>query len=138
MQHVAIMKKEFKLLDKILLGQKDIESRWYVHKKSPWMKIAKGDDVYFKEGLVRAKAKVLDVKYISDLNEGFVKELILKYHKRLGVSKDYFYLVKNKKYGILIFLEKAESVLPFDIDKTGYGNMCSWISVTDVEKIKRK
>lgn len=49
MDHVAIMKKSWGLTQKILSGQKKIESRWYKSKHSPWGKIEKGDIVYFKD-----------------------------------------------------------------------------------------
>ena len=35
MQHVAIMKKSWGLTDKILSGQKKIESRWYLSSFCP-------------------------------------------------------------------------------------------------------
>ncbi|MDO8559127.1 MAG: hypothetical protein Q7R84_02240 [bacterium] len=36
MEHLAIMKKSWGLTEKILSGQKKIESRWYLSKRSPW------------------------------------------------------------------------------------------------------
>ena len=38
MDHVAIMKKSWGLIPKILDGRKKIESRWGIHKCSPWGK----------------------------------------------------------------------------------------------------
>jgi len=35
MDHVAIMKKSWKLTEKILSGEEKIESRWYKSKYSP-------------------------------------------------------------------------------------------------------
>lgn len=136
MQHVAIMKKQWKLVDKILDGSKTIESRWYLTKKVPWGMIKKGEVVYFKEGLVRAKAVVKDVMFFSDLDEVKVKDILLKYHGQLGVGMDYAETVKDKNYCILIFLKNAEAVEEFDIDKKGFGNMCAWMCVEDVESIR--
>jgi len=42
MQYIAIMKKSWGLLPKILTGEKKIESRWYNNRYSPWDKIKKG------------------------------------------------------------------------------------------------
>ena len=36
MEHVAIMKKSWGFIEKILGGQKTIESRWYSLKSKPW------------------------------------------------------------------------------------------------------
>ena len=45
MIHIAIMKKEWGLLEKILSGEKIIESRWYLNRSSPWGKIKKGEEI---------------------------------------------------------------------------------------------
>jgi hypothetical protein len=37
----------------------------------------------------------------------------------------------------LIFLSNPVAVVPFDIDKTGFGNMAAWITVEDINKIKK-
>ncbi|MBI1972386.1 ASCH domain-containing protein, partial [Candidatus Woesearchaeota archaeon] len=44
MDHLAILKKKW--LEKILSGEKTIESRWYKQKITPYQKIAKGDTAY--------------------------------------------------------------------------------------------
>lgn len=49
MHHVAIMKPSWKLIPKILSGEKTIESRWYQTRRAPWNGIAAGDVVYFKD-----------------------------------------------------------------------------------------
>ncbi len=68
MDHVAIMKKSWGLLPKILSGEKKIESRWYKFKRSPWDKINTNDTVYFKDSgdPVLIKAKVS--KFLQFLN----------------------------------------------------------------------
>jgi hypothetical protein len=47
--------------------------------------------------------------------------------------RDYVY---GKKCGIVIFLENAEPVAPFDIDKAGFGAMSAWLCVDDINDIK--
>ena len=68
MDHVAIMKKSWKLTDKIISGKKIIESRWYKNKYTPWDKIKRGDMVYFKNSgePVAIKALVTKVLQFSD------------------------------------------------------------------------
>ena len=63
MEHLAIMRKSWGLTDKILTGQKKIESRWYSVKYKPWDSIKEGETVYFKDsgGPVRIKAEVARV-----------------------------------------------------------------------------
>ena len=46
--HIAIMKKSWGLIPKILDGTKTCESRWYRSRVAPWDKIRPGDNLYFK------------------------------------------------------------------------------------------
>ena len=47
--HVAIMKKSWGLVEKILAGEKTVESRWYKSKCVPWDRIKPKDIIYFKD-----------------------------------------------------------------------------------------
>ena len=42
---------------------------------------------------------------------------------------------KKKNYCILVFLTNVEEINPFNIDKTGFGNACAWITLPDVRSI---
>ena len=42
-----------------------------------------------------------------------------------------------KRYCILVFLEQVESVVPFTINKTGFGNANAWLSVPSVASLKK-
>ena len=77
MDHVAIMRKSWGLTQKILTGEKKIESRWYKFKRAPWNQIRSGDTIYFKDSgePVRIRAKVSKVLQFSDLTPARVKNL---------------------------------------------------------------
>ena len=143
MEHLAIMKKVWKLTDKILSGDKKIESRWYSVKCKPWNRIGKGEIIYFKDSgeSVRAKAEVNKVLQFADLTPKKVHDILSKYGKDIGIenkrSSDFFQIFKNKKYCIIIFLKNPTKIEPFEIDKTGLGTMSSWITISDINKIKR-
>lgn len=136
MHHIAIMKKEWNMIEKILQCEKIIESRWYLQKRDPYNKISKGDTIFFKEVYVKAKAEVKYVKQFSDLTPEKIKHILEKYGKDICIPDNFYDLVKDKKYCILIFLKNPEKVKPFDINKKGFGSMASWLCVDDVEKIK--
>ncbi len=145
MEHLAIMKKSWSLIPKILTGEKKIESRWYRARYSPWNKIKSGDIVYFKDsgGPVNVKAIVNKVIQFSDLSSVKVKEILEKYGKRdgLGISDipRFFKMFKDKKYCILVFLKNPTKLKkPFNINKKGYGMMSAWISVDNINEIKMK
>jgi len=143
MEHIAIMKKSWGLTDKILSGQKKIESRWYFKKYKPWDNIKKGETIYFKDSgeSVRIKAKVNKVIQFADLTSKRVKNILDKYGKDDGIEQEqipeFFNRFKNKKYCILIFLKNPTKVKPFEIDKTGFGLMSAWITIDKISKIKK-
>ncbi len=142
MEHIAIMKKSWKLIDKILSGEKTLETRWYKNKYPPWNLIKQGETVYFKDSgePVTVRAKVLKILQFESLNDEQRLEILKKYIKEdTGAEeipseiKDY---INNKNYCILIFLDNVEKIKPFFIDKEGFGIMSSWICIDNVEKIK--
>ncbi len=141
MDHIAIMKKSWKLLPKILDGTKKIESRWYKIKACPWDRVKKGDTLYFKDSgaPVTIKSKVNRVaQYGVESNEE-AREILRKHKNQLGIEEvpdkvsDY---VKDKKYAILVFFDSVEMINPFDIDKTGFGVQAAWLTVKNIEDIK--
>lgn len=142
MDHVAIMKKSWGLTQKILTGQKKIESRWYKSKYSPWGKIEKDDTVYFKNSgePVSIKVEVEKIISFSNLTPQKVKKILDKYGEDDGIERnkilDFFKLFKDKKYYLLIFLKNQKRVKPFEIDKTGFGMMSAWLTVDNIDKIR--
>lgn len=144
MDHIAIMKKSWKLLPKILSGEKTIESRWYQTKRAPWGRIQAGETIYFKDAgdWVSAKAQVKKVVAFTHLNPEKITRILEAYGKEDGIEKnkvpEFFELFKDKKYCLLIFLENPEKIEPFEIDKSGFGMMSAWLTVENIEQIKVK
>ena len=142
MEHVAIMRKSWGLLPKILTREKTIESRWYKNRYSPWDKIKQGDIVYFKNSgePVTIKTEISKVIQYSDLTPARVKWALQKYGVKDGLGIDkldkYYQRFKDRKYCLLVFLKNPQKIKPFDIDKTGYGNMSAWIVTDNVNKLK--
>lgn len=142
MDHLAIMRKSWGLLPKILSGKKVIESRWYKNKYSPWDKINKGDVVYFKNSgePVSVKAIVFDVLAFSDLTPKKVSEILNEYGQKDGIARSdidkYYEMFRDKKYCLLIFLKQSEKITPFEINKHGYGAMAAWITVNNIADIR--
>lgn len=141
MDHVAIMKKTWGLIPKILSGEKTIESRWYKARIAPWERIKVGDTVYFKNSgeSVTVVADVKQVLQFDNLNKDFFEYIVSRYADQIClVNRDYESCYREKRYCILIFLERARLLeQPFDINKSGFGMSCAWIVVEDIEKIKK-
>ncbi len=144
MEHLAIMKKSWGLTEKILTGEKTVESRWYTSKRTPWGRIEAGDTVYFKNSgePVKIAADVEKVIQMDGLDEGKVREILEEYGERDGIEKShrrfYFDAFRDKAYCMLIFLKNPREVEPFDIDKTGFGAMSAWITVDRISRIRKK
>lgn len=141
--HIAVMRKSWNLLEKILSGEKKIESRWYLNKSAPWDEIDEDDLIYFKNSgePVTLEARVAEVKQFSSLTPNKVRELIAKFGDKAGLDigklEHFFELFKDKKYCILIFLKDVKKVDPFEIEKNGFGTMSAWIVIDDIDKIKK-
>ncbi len=138
------MKKSWGLIPKILNKTKIAESRWYKSRITPWDRIKKGDNLYFKNSgeSVTIKVKVIKVIQYKISNNKQALEILEKYaEKDLGIEEappeilDY---IKDKKYAVIVFFDKVEEIKPFNIDKTGFGAMAAWITIDNINKIKLK
>jgi len=140
MEHIAILNKKLRLLEKIISGNKTIESRWYKFKRTPYKNIQGGEIVYFKESgeKVTVSAVVEKVLFFSDLNEDKIKKILREYGREIGVENSYVKNLIGKKYCTLMFLKDVKEINPFNINKKGYGLMSAWISVDDINKLKIK
>jgi len=142
MEHVAIMKKSWGLLPKIVSGQKTIESRWLVNQSGPWGKVREGETIYFKDAgePITVKATVSHVLELDSLGPGRVREILEFYGEDDGISDaeipQYEALFSDKQYCVLIFMENIQTIEPFHIDKQGFGAQTAWISVPSVHQIK--
>lgn len=141
MHHVAIMKKSWGLIPKIIEGKKTIESRWYMTKRSPWNQIKKGDKVFFKNSgeKVIAEAGVSKVIQfeLKDIKEA--EAVVRKYGKHICiVNKEPRTWESIPNYCILVFLEKPRELKePFNIKKDGFGIGAAWLSMKDIKEVKR-
>jgi hypothetical protein len=140
MHHVAIMKPSWKLIPKILSGEKTIESRWYQSRRAPWNKVEEGDTVYFKNSgqSITAQATVSKVLQFEISHRSDLGEIVRKYGKEIAlINTDPETWHTKPKYCILIFLSNPAAIKkPFDINKTGFGNAVAWLCVGNIKKIK--
>jgi ASC-1-like (ASCH) protein len=143
MEHVAIMRPDWGFIEKILTGQKSIESRWYKRKYPPWERIQAGERVYFKNAgaPVIAQAEVEKVLYFSDLTPQSVQKILSTYGEEDGITAEHlpaFYeRFKDKNYCMLIYLKNARRIPPFEIDKRGFGSQAAWLCVESTANITK-
>jgi ASC-1-like (ASCH) protein len=143
MQHLAVMRKSWGLVEKILAGEKTIESRWYKLKHSPWDKIKSGDIIYFKNSgePVTVRARVARVLQFAGLTSEKIEQILAKYGRADLGTRDIMPEIKQhvsgKNYGILVFFDRVKKIKPFEIDKSGYGMMSAWITTESINKLKK-
>lgn len=133
MIHIAIMKKSWGMVPKILSGEKTIESRWYKTRRAPWGKIFAGDTVYFKNSgePVTVRATVEKVEQI-EIDSGLRRNDI---PKEICAPKGFDKTIAGKKFFLLIYLKNPRKVKPFEINKNGFGAMTAWITVPNIKTI---
>jgi len=139
MDHLAIMNKAWQLIPKILNGEKTIESRWYQSRRTPWQRVKIGEWVYFKNAgeKVTTRAQVSDVRYFAFQTDTEIDEVIQKYGKAIGlINRDWRTWERKPRYAILVFLQNPESIAPFSINKTGFGNAAAWLTMNNINDIK--
>ncbi len=140
MDHVAIMRKSWGLIPKILSGEKAIESRWYRTKRTPWDKVTTGDYIYFKNAgePVTARATAAEILQFNINSITDIKNIVSKYGKEIClVNSEPTTWGGLPKYCILIKLATPMIVTsPFDIDKSGFGIGAAWLTVPNINKIK--
>ncbi len=142
--HVAIMRSDWGLTQKIITGEKTIETRWYKTKAIPWDRVYSDELVYFKDSgqPITIVATVAKVEQYSDLSETDVINLLTKFAKPDGLGidsgsiKKFFHLFKDKKYCIAVYLRDCKVIEPFEINKAGFGMQSAWLIVDSIEKIK--
>jgi hypothetical protein len=141
MDHVAIMKKSWGLIPKILSDKKTIESRWYQAKRAPWDKVRAGDAVYFKDsgGPIIARAKVAQVMQFEMGSLADARRICDAYGKEICLINDDPASWKAlPKYCILMRLKDPRAVRkPFLINKEGFGSAAAWICVKSINSIRR-
>ena len=138
MDHLAILDKKKPWLQKILAGEKTIESRWYRSRRAPWKQIQKGDTIYFKNSgeAVTATAQVDDLIFIDHPTEKEIKSLLQQYAEKICIPGEYRKEYQKYNYITLLFLKNPQEIEPFSINKSGYGSMAAWISLEDIKQIK--
>lgn len=117
MDHLAIMSKGY--IEKILSGEKTIESRFSKNRISPFHKVNVGEKVYLQEvgKSVTAMFEVSNVIYFEDLNEKSIEEIRHEYQAKIAADDSFWEAKKTSKYGTLIFISNPIKIDPFKVYK---------------------
>ncbi len=141
MDHVVYLDAQARELENLLSGPKTMLIRGATGRKLPHGRVQAGDVLYFinnnAEGTVRAKALVSAAIHSEKMSEADSRALVQQYQPKLRLTEKQLARWAGKRYLVLIEVAGVESVSPFAIDKSNYGNMDDWLPVEKIELVRK-
>lgn len=140
MDHVVYLDKKAGEAEKLMDGSKTQIIRGATGRKLPYGRVFEGDTLYFinndGSGRVFARAIVSSVLNSDKLDPQKSAAMIKENQPYLQLSDGQIKRWKGKRYLVLVTVECFETLHPFMIDRSAYGNMDDWLLVEDIEKVK--
>lgn len=127
------------MIEKILSGEKTIESRWLQNRCAPWGKITVDDTIYFKYSgkHIVAQSTVRHVEYLENIDPIFLKKRLPLLASAIGLHLSTLQaLAQRKRYAVLIALSHPIALQSFAIHKNGFGSMASWMTVEHIDQLR--
>lgn len=140
MDHVVYLDAKAAELKKLLDGSKSMIIRGAAGRKMPYGRVNTADMLYFMEndgsGDVRARAEVIEVLNSDKMTKEESAALVETHQESLQLTKEQQKRWAGKRYLVLITVSDVQSVDPFSVDRSGYGNMDDWLPVGDIENVR--
>lgn len=140
MDHVVYLDAQAKELEKLLSGEKSMLIRGAAGRKMPHGRVHAGDILYFinnnGEGKVQARGSVIHTFHSEKLTEVESQVLISDNLPKLRLTEKQLQRWSGKRFLVLVEVNQVESISPFEIDKSGYGNMDDWLPVDTINSVK--
>lgn len=140
MDHVVYIDAKARELEQLLDGSKSMIIRGAAGRKLPHGRVNAEDILYFinnnSKGEIRAKGLVTYVLNSEKMTPEESRELVNEYQSKLRLTDKQLEKWAGKRYIVLIEVGEVQSVQPFNIDKSGYGNMDDWLPVESIENVK--
>lgn len=140
MDHIVYLDFKAKELENIENRKKNMIIRGATGRKLPYGRVHKADVLYFVEnrgdGLVKGKAIVEHVFHSDKLTKEQSIELVEQNQDKLLLNTGLKKRFSGKRYLVLITIKDFESIEPFKIDRSDYGNMDDWLPVENIEKVR--
>lgn len=140
MDHVVYLDAKAKELAKILSREKTMIIRGAAGRKLPYGRVNENDTLYLIEndgnGLVKGSTVVKSVFNSEKMTQEESIKLAEENQGLLQLTSAQFKRWAGKRYLVLIEIQNAEELEPFQIDKSEYGNMDDWLPVEEIEKVK--
>jgi len=141
LDHVVYLDKKADELSSLLSGKNKMIIRGATGRKMPYGRVNPGDILYLivndGSGFIRARGEVSSVINSKKMTSEQSTALVKDHQELLQLSEAQFKRWAGKRYLVLIGVVKVESLAPFLIDKSDYGNMDDWLPVGTIDKVKR-
>ena len=140
MEHVVYLDTQSGEMENLLVGKKTMIVRGAAGRKLPYGRVNPGDILYFLnndgKGLVQARAKVCQVLNSEPLTSEASQKLLADHQDALQLTEKQQQRWRGKRYLVLITVGAIQELEPFQIDRSGYGNMDDWLPVGDIHSVK--
>lgn len=140
MDHVVYLDAKAHELEKLAAGEKRMLIRGATGRKMPYGRVFAGDLLYFilntGEGKVIARARARAVENSDKLTPEESAQVIAENQVKLALTDAQIQRWSGKRYLVLIEIEAFETLEPFPIDRSAYGNMDDWLPVEDIERVR--
>lgn len=142
MDHVVYIDYKARELDHLKSGEKNMIIRGAMGRKFPYNAVNADDVLYLIEnkgdGMIKSKAMVKQVFNSDKLTPEESESLVMENQDKLQLDENLFKRFAGKRYIVLITITDFETLEPFKIDRSDYGNMDDWLPVGNIEKVKIK
>ncbi len=140
MDHVVYLDQKANEPQKLSTGEKTEVVRGATGRKLPYGRVFENDILYFisndGSGTVHAKARV-DAVFNSEKLTPEQSNALLKQHQdKLNLNAAQIKRWGGKWYLVLIKITDYETLEPFKINRSAYGNMDDWLPVEDIQTVK--
>lgn len=140
MDHVVYLDAKAQELKKILSGEKTMIIRGATGRKLPHGRVFEKDVLYFVENngdaMIRAKAVVREVFCSDKLEVEASTALVTANQDALMLSPAQVKRWAGKRYLVLVTIEEACGIEPFELHKEAFGNMDDWLLVESIERVR--
>jgi hypothetical protein len=141
MDHVVYVDAKARELEKLLTGEKTMIVRGATGRKLPYGRVQVNDRLFLiqnkGDGMVRASALVSEVFNSAKLTEEQSADLLKRNQSKLQLTPEQIKRWAGKRYLVLIEVTNIQPLEPFAIDRSEYGNMDDWLTVEQIEKVKK-
>jgi hypothetical protein len=121
-------------LGQLLSGEKTMLARSSMGRKRPYGRVAEGDTLFFLNGFnPRVKAMAIAKSVVSaEMEDKLATDIKKRYGKILAPASQRELL--NKRFVVLIELEKARPIVPFVLSGEIHGSPGDWVVVENIDE----